>query len=172
VVYGIVRQNGGFIQVHSEIGSGSTFEVFFPITAEPAEPGRALDDEGAAEGGEETLILVEDESLVREIVSEALSGLGYTVLSCATGEQALEEVARHQGAIHLLLTDVVLPGMSGRELATRLAERRPEIKVLFTSGHAEDVLGPHGVLDSSTHFIGKPYSPESLARKVRDVLGS
>ncbi len=169
MVYGAVSQNNGFVKLTSELGRGTTVEVFLPAVSSPeaASPADGTDASGA---GAETILLVEDEPLVRELTERALKRHGYRVLACSDGASALAAAGSFQGQIHLLLTDVVMPEMNGRELAARMAGIRPEIRTLFTSGHPSDVMARHGLLEPGLHFIAKPYTPHTLATKVRAVL--
>jgi two-component system, cell cycle sensor histidine kinase and response regulator CckA len=121
--------------------------------------------------GTETLLVVEDEEMVREVARRALCGAGYTVLTAASGDEALQIFAEHEGEIRLLLTDVVMPRMNGKALAEELLKTHPELEVLYMSGYADDVIVHHGVLDAGTNFIGKPFMGDDLVRKVREVLG-
>ena len=170
-VYGIVKQAGGDIWVYSEVGRGTTFKLYFPRVmeqiAEPpareaAQPATAL----------ETILVVEDEQLVRELTVKMLQKLGYRILTAASGAEAIEVSRAHPGPISLLLTDVVMPAMSGRQLADALRPQRPDMKVLFLSGYTEDTIVHHGVLDPTVQFLAKPFSREVLARKMREVLGA
>jgi len=169
-VYGIVKQSGGFIWAYSELGKGTTFKVYLPRIAQLAEGYKRNVQPKSARRGTETILLVEDDKTVRDLVREVLRDYGYTVLVAVNGEDALSVAERHGAAIHLLLTDVVMPGMSGRILANRLSEARPEMKMLFMSGYTDDAIVHHGVLDADTRFIQKPFPPHALAQKVRDVL--
>jgi CheY-like chemotaxis protein len=171
-VYGIVKQSGGFIWVYSESGRGTTVKVYLPRMPGAAEapfPGPAP-VVTAVRGGTETVLLVEDATPVRTLARRGLEGHGYRVLDASDGPAALELSARHQGRIDLLVTDVVMPGMSGRELAERLAPQRPTMKVLYTSGYTDDAMVRQGVLTAGVAFLQKPFVPDSLARKVREVL--
>ncbi|MBI3945499.1 MAG: response regulator, partial [Armatimonadetes bacterium] len=168
--HGIVKQSGGEIAVESAPGQGTTFRISLPRTDAPV--GAAAPESAApAPGGRgEVVLLVEDDGDVRASVRHILEGYGYRVLCASGGEDALAVSGHHEGRIHVLLTDVVMPGMSGRQLAERLAAARPETKVLFMSGYTDDALGKHGVLEPQVAFLQKPFTPETLARKVREVL--
>ncbi len=169
VVHGIVTQSGGMIDVQSELGVGTTFRVYLPALEEVAMtpvPDSAME----SLGGTETILLVEDDDSLRKIALRTLKRLGYTILQAEHGEEALAIVANHTGPIHLLLTDVVMPRMDGRELAERLAPALPELRVLYTSGYTDDAVVRHGVLQAQVAFIAKPYTPAALRRKVREVL--
>jgi CheY-like chemotaxis protein len=171
MVYGIVRQSGGWIDVSSEVGVGTSFEVYLPrIDSCPAPERNRI---GApTEGGGETVLVVEDQEAVRAFSGEALRQRGYHVLEASDGNEAIAVAGRHPGRLHLLLTDVVMPGMNGKELAERLQELRPDLKVLFISGYTADVIAHRGVLDRGVAFLHKPFSPEELAQKVRDALAA
>jgi CheY-like chemotaxis protein len=169
-VYGIVKQSGGFIFLRSELGKGSVFEVYLPkVEAEMKgeEPGAPVI---AKKEGSETILLVEDEDRVRKLAETVLSRSGYRVLLAGNGEDALKVIAGHSGPIHLLLTDVVLPGMSGREVAERIISLRPETRVLWMSGYTDDTLTRYGIRDRGVALLQKPLTPASLASKVREVL--
>jgi PAS domain S-box-containing protein len=170
-VYGIVRQSGCAISVHSEPGQGAAFQIYLP----QAEI-QAIDAPGETKSpellhGTETVLVVEDRLEVRRLAVDALQASGYQILEAADGKKALQVVERHGGAIHLLLTDVIMPHMTGKELAERLKGLCPEIKVLYMSGYAADVISSRGLLSSSEQYIAKPFSLESLLVKVREVLG-
>lgn len=167
-VYGIVKQSGGNIWVYSEPGHGTAFKIYLPRVEAPEGVIRARSD-AAPHTGTETVMIVEDEDSVRGMAERILRGAGYAVLSAASGEEALV-LWEKSGHIHLLLTDVVMPQMSGRELADRLAMTKPGLKVLYMSGYADDAIVHHGVLDPGTVFIGKPFSAADLTRKVRETL--
>jgi two-component system cell cycle sensor histidine kinase/response regulator CckA len=168
-VYGIVKQSGGYIWVYSEPGMGTTFKVYLSRTEEEIKP-LVPKIEVRAAGGSETILLVEDQPSLRELAQIMLEQDGYKVLPAESPAQALEIAEAHAGAIHLLLTDVVLPGMNGRVLAEQLAKVRPEVKVLFVSGYTENVIAHQGELDPGTHFLEKPFSHETLSGKLRAVL--
>ena len=169
--YGIVKQSGGSIVVHSEVGKGTTFKVYLPrdLSAPVATSARPRTIPRRAKG-DETILVVEDEDALRRLATRLLEKAGYTVLSAADGEQALITCQRHAGKIDLLLTDVVMPRMSGKRLAERLAKLRPALKILYMSGYTDDAIVQHGVLEAGTQFIAKPFSEADLTRKIRAVL--
>src|SRR5881275_876306 len=168
-VYGIVKQSGGYVWVYSEPGHGTTFKVYLPRVDAPAEP-QAPPREAATVTGTETILLAEDDEILRPLTKGLLARLGYTVLDAESAEQALAVAGARQGPIHLLVADVVMPGASGRELARRLAQSRPETRVLYVSGYTDDAIVHHGMLDPGLKFLQKPFTPAALARKVREVL--
>ena len=166
--YGIMEQAGGRIEVQSTVGEGALFRLVFPRAAEESEAAGATAALGRTESGGETILVAEDEAQVRKLVDRVLTQLGYRVLSAASGTEALELDASHQGPIHMLLTDMVMPGMGGGELSRRIRERHPGMKVLLMSGYSEElVAAEHG----DVPFLPKPFTPEELATKVREVLG-
>jgi PAS domain S-box-containing protein len=170
-VYGIVKQRGGWIRVYSEVGKGSHFQLFFPRAERTeAEPDSLPDNAG--QRGSETLLVVEDQAEVRHLTLAILRKHGYKLLEAADGASALEICAEYQDPIHLLLTDVVMPGMNGRELAGRLLELRPGLKVLYTSGYTAEAIGREGVLEHGVAYLPKPFSITDLTAKVREVLDS
>jgi len=171
-VYGIVRQSGGSVWVESEPGGGSVFGICLPVFEEAVAP---VVDEVApppVARGWETVLLVEDEPDVRELAAEILRDRGYRVLQARSSDDAMRVAAGHAEAIHLLLTDVVMPGASGRDLADRLAPRRPDMRILYMSGYTDRAIVQHGVLDPSVAYIAKPFTPDEVTRKVREVLDS
>ncbi len=169
-IFGIVKQSEGHISVDSKPGQGATFKVYLPRVAEATAPKTEPGLTSSLPQGTETILLVEDESAVRELAARVLQQQGYTVLEAANGQEALRLTQAHNQEIHLLLTDVIMPHMDGKLLADRLKGIHPQIKVLFMSGYTGDTISHHGVLDSGVMFIQKPFSPATLARKVRDVL--
>jgi signal transduction histidine kinase len=169
-VYGIIKQSGGNIWAYSEVGKGSAFKVYLPRAAEPVKGYKPKDITPGVAKGTETILLVEDEEAVRILISRVLQGSGYTVLEAGQGKEALDVCRKHSGPIHLLVTDVIMPQMSGRELAERLALVRPETKVLFMSGYPDNAIVHHGVLDPGTAFLQKPFTLTALENKVREVL--
>ena len=169
-VYGIVKQSGGYVWVYTEPGHGTTFKIYLPrVDAAPA-PRVSGVQASPVEDGTETVLLAEDETAVRAVARHTLQRHGYTVLEAPSAEAALDLAQRHSGPIHLLLTDVVMPGMSGRALALRLSELRPELRVIYMSGYPEEAITRHGVLERGFTYVQKPFTPEGLARKVREVL--
>jgi signal transduction histidine kinase/CheY-like chemotaxis protein len=170
-VFGIVKQNGGHIVVHSQLDHGTTFEVYLPRAQGEAAPAPMPSESAVPYAlGTETVLVVEDESQVRDLTREILVAQGYQVLTAEDGVAALEVARSHEGPIHLLMTDVVMPRMSGRALADQLRTNRPETRVLFTSGYTDDAIVHLGVLSEDMHFLAKPFELEALAQKVREVL--
>ncbi len=168
-VYGIVKQSDGYISVYSEVGRGSSFKIYLPRIATPSDA-PVGPQRGRPARGNETVLVVEDEPAVLTLSRRALETQGYVVLAASDATAALRIVERHGGTIHLLVTDVVMPGLSGRELADKLGAQRPGIRVLYMSGYPGDAVVEHGSLPAGSAFLQKPFSPDSLARKVRDVL--
>jgi CheY-like chemotaxis protein len=170
-VYGIVKQSGGYIWVYSEVGVGTTFKIYLPRVAEAARDAHAVPAQTRIRGTE-TVLVVEDDKALRRAAKRILSTAGYAVIEAADGTEALQVMEGHEGPLHLLLTDVIMPGMSGREAAERLGALRPGLKVLFSSGYTDDSILRHGVLEQGVHFIAKPYTAAALTRKVRETLDS
>ena len=169
-VYGVVKQSGGFIWVYSEVDHGSTFKIYLPQVTADLERGAIEKTSRGAHPGTETILFVEDEQSVRELVRDYLGKSGYRVLQAADGVQALEVAAAHKGPIHILVTDVVMPRLSGRELVTRITGSRPAIKILYISGYTDDSIFRHGVLEGGVAFLQKPFNLKDLAQKIRQVL--
>jgi len=169
-VYGIVKQTGGDIWVYSEPGQGTTFKLYFPRVSEPLSESSGGDPSATRQSGGETILVVEDEQAVRDLTVRILRQLGYTILTASSGAEALEVSAAHAGHIDVLLTDVVMPNMSGRQLADHILASRPKTRILFLSGYTENTVVHHGVLDAGVDFLPKPFSRENLSRKLREVL--
>ena len=171
-VYGIVKQHGGYIRIESAAGAGTAVRIYLPRVAAVVDGVASRETDAPAVAASGTVLVVEDEDELRELTTEVLGIAGYSVLSAGSPSEALEIAQRHQGPIHLLLTDVVMPEMSGRDLADRLVPTRPGLKVLYMSGYTDDAIVHHGVLDPGTALLQKPFTPDGLTRMVGDVLGS
>jgi len=172
-VYGIVKQSGGYIWVSSEVGRGTTFKIYLPRVASPEEPAAhvvAPVEIRKVEPGTETILLVEDEANLRYLARQYLEKQGYKVIEAADGAVAMQIAVAHEAVIHLLLTDVIMPGMNGRELAQRISEIRPNVKILYMSGYTENVIGHNGMLDAGIRLLQKPFNLRDLRSKVREVL--
>jgi two-component system cell cycle sensor histidine kinase/response regulator CckA len=172
-VYGIVKQSNGHINVYTEVGHGTTFRIYFPI-AQSSAADIQFDElkTPSAEKGSETILVVEDESGVRDLVVDVLESAGYTVLAASDGEKAEKLCQKHPSPIHLLITDMVLPRMSGRDVAVKCSQYHSKAKVLFMSGYTDDVIFHSGALDPGMAFIEKPFTPDTFLRKVREVLNT
>ncbi|RPJ86350.1 MAG: PAS domain S-box protein [Acidobacteria bacterium] len=170
MVYGAVKQNAGNVEVYSEAGRGTTFKIYLPLVTGQTDATAAPRGVEELAYGSETILLVEDGDYIREFAEDVLRQSGYEVISCSTVKEAVDRSHSFTGPIHLLLTDVVLPDGNARDLAKRIRAQRPEMKVLFTSGYAENVIVHHGVLDPGVQFIGKPFTAAALARKIREAL--
>jgi len=170
-VYGIVRQSGGSVEVYSELGRGTRFKIYLPLVdaAAAASPPAPT---ATSVHGSETILIVEDDAALRHMAGRLLRAVGYTALAARDGGDALALLQRHDGPVDLMITDMVMPGMSGRELATALKGVRPQMKVIFTSGYTDDFLLRDGQFDEGAPFIGKPYTAVQLRSKVREVLDS
>jgi CheY-like chemotaxis protein len=172
-VFGIVKQSGGHIEVYSELNTGTTFKIYLPRAGNTSESHELIQTLAEPPQVSETILVVEDEVGVRELISDVLSGRGYTILQAGNGKEALQLVEQYTSPIHLLLTDVIMPGgMNGREVAERLVQLHPETKVLYMSGYTDDAIVHHGVLDEDVAFLQKPFTPETLKRKIREVLAN
>lgn len=170
-VYGIVKQSAGFVWVESEVGRGSCFTIYLPRVGEHA-GSQSADASPSPARGTETVLVVEDVIGLRRLMTRTLVSAGYTVLTAASGDEALRQLEQHGQPVHLMVTDVVMPGMSGRSLAEHLAQMRPEMKVLYMSGYTDDVILRHGVVEEGVSFISKPFGAADLIRKVRQTLDS
>ena len=168
-VYGIVKQSGGYVMVQSEVGHGTSFHIYLPQVQGAAEKHPAPTPAAAA-GGSETILLVEDEESVRQLVRDTLASKGYRVLEADSGEAGIAIADKHEGQIDLIITDVMMPGMSGREMVNKLNQTRPAIRILYLSGYTEDAIVSEGKFESGTAFLQKPFSLQSLSKKVREVL--
>jgi CheY-like chemotaxis protein len=169
-VYGIVRQSGGHVWVYSEPGTGTTFKIYLPVATNDVPEAEPLALESETLGGSETILVVEDEALVREVTRSMLTRRGYRVLLAHDGEHALRVASEHLGVIHLLLTDVVMPRANGRRVAEQLGMLRRGLRVLYMSGYSEDAIVHHGVLEPGIMLLEKPFTEPDLARAVRAVL--
>ena len=169
-VYGIIKQSGGNIWVYSELGIGTTFKIYLPRVIASVEPVQPVLIRTALPQGSETILLIEDEDSIRSLVRGILQAHGYTVLEAGRPSEALEICKHFEPPIHLLFTDVVMPQMSGREVAENITASRPNTKVLYMSGYTDQAIAHHGVLDPGVPFLQKPFTPEALVQKVREVL--
>jgi PAS domain S-box-containing protein len=169
-VYGVVKQSGGYIYVYSETGRGTTFKIYLPQVTAELDIVSPDTEKRRSSRGTETILFVEDEQSVRELVRDYLVGAGYCVLEASDGVQGLKVAAAHPGPIHMLITDVVMPHLSGPELANKLSAQRPALKTLFISGYTDDTVFRHGVLEGGVAFLQKPFNLKALALKIREVL--
>jgi CheY-like chemotaxis protein len=169
-VYGIVKQNNGFLTVYSEPGLGSTFTIYIPKSREDSAGAQPAGAENPGHGNGETVLLVEDEPALLNMTLRILEKLGYSVISVTGPNDAIRVAGEYDGTIHLLITDVVMPGMNGHELAKRLITHRPGLKILFMSGYTADVIAHQGKLTEGIHFIQKPFSTQELAIHIRETL--
>jgi CheY-like chemotaxis protein len=171
-VYGIIKQSGGHIWLYSEPAQGTVFKVYLPLATETQAETTGVSRPAALPRGTETILIVEDEPQIRKLAFDCLAYCGYDVLSSTNGVEALELIQRLERPIDLVLTDVVMPKLSGRELSERIAAMQPSTKVMFMSGYTNDSVVNHGILDGASWFIQKPFTLESLVRRVRQVLDS
>jgi two-component system cell cycle sensor histidine kinase/response regulator CckA len=169
-VYGVVKQSGGFIWVYSEVGRGTSFKIYLPRVDQPIERAGAARVVSEAPRGTETILLAEDEQDVREVAREFLESGGYTVIEARDGTEALKRVEKYDGAIHLIVTDMVMPGMTGQELTAKLLQRRPEMRVLYMSGYSERAAVDSARGDSAIRLLTKPFSRWALLRAVHEIL--
>ena len=168
-VYGMVKRSGGWIWVYSEPERGTTFKIYLPQTERAVTPAaRAVP---ASVRGNETILIVEDQAEVRALALTGLAHFGYAAHGVGSGKEALQFCREFPGEIHLVVTDVVMPEMNGREVARQVAQLRPKSRILFMSGYTTNVIGHQGILDADIEYLQKPFTPDSLARKVREVLG-
>jgi CheY-like chemotaxis protein len=170
-VYGIIKQSGGYIWVYSEIGKGSTFKIYLPRIKDSLSEEDKLSNRSEPLTGSETILVVEDEDALRKMACEVLTLYGYSTIEASDGKNALELVKKSkQNIVDLLLTDVIMPEMSGKELANRLLHKYPRLKILYISGYTDNAIVHHGILDKGISFLQKPFSPQALANKIREVL--
>jgi len=169
-VYGIVKQNNGFVNAYSEPGKGTTFKIYLPRYQGETTRETSTGSEETPKGLGETILLVEDDPGILEVVRMMLEGLGYAVLTANGPDEAMATAREHTGRIHLLMTDVVMPRMNGNDLAEQVMKIRPETGTLFMSGYTANAIAHHGILNEGVHFIEKPFMSDSLARKVREAL--
>lgn len=170
-VYGVVKQSDGYIEVQSELGAGATFKIYLPRVDAPIETEKRNVEKNAPLTGSETILLVEDEDAMRTLAKSVLESLGYKVLQANHGDKACEVSQNYPDVIHLLLTDVVMPGMNGPALADQVKKHRPDLQILYMSGYTGQAVG-QGVLPEGSNFLAKPFTRDNLARKVREALGS
>jgi CheY-like chemotaxis protein len=168
-VYGVVKQSGGYIWVYSEPGKGARFKIYFPLVEAAADP-VAQPETSEIPRGSETILLVEDDDSMRDLTRTCLLSAGYTVLDVQNGADAIHAASHHAGPLELLLTDVVMPGINGRQLAESLSTLKPELHILYMSGYTADLVAQHGILDPHVVLLEKPFTKEALLRKVRKVL--
>ncbi|MDQ6626026.1 MAG: ATP-binding protein [Verrucomicrobiota bacterium] len=169
-VYGVVRQSGGGITVETHPGKGTTFRIYLPQETSPADLIKQPPEPMLKSQNFETVLVAEDEEIVRELVCDVLAEQGYNVMCACDGSDAIAKANKYNGKIHLLVTDVIMPNMNGQELALHLLALRPEMKVLYVSGYSDNDIGEHGVLDPTIDLLQKPFTPQTLARKIRDVI--
>lgn len=171
-VYGIIKQSGGYVWVYSEPGQGTTFKIYLPRVEERVETVEPVRLPVEMFRGTETILLVEDDAGVRALTRGVLTSGGYALLEASNGAEALRVAGQHNDTIHLLVSDVVMPGMSGRQLEECLSAIHPNVKTLYMSGYADNAIVHHGILEPGLAFLQKPFTPDALLRKVREALGS
>jgi len=171
-VYGIVKQSGGSVWVYTEVGIGTTFTIYLPCVDEALEMVSPSDKVENAERGSQTILIVEDDAALLQVTLQSLENVGYAILAAQSPAEAIQISESHSGPIHLMVTDVIMPGMSGAQLATHLSALRPGMKVLYVSGYTDDTIVCHGVLEPGLAFLQKPFSPKALARKVGEVIAA
>ncbi|MGH9829494.1 MAG: response regulator [Blastocatellia bacterium] len=169
-VYGVVRQHGGFVNVYSELGLGTTFRIYLPVSSQNAPESVPLEDSGPVRGGSETILIAEDHDGLRELAREALSGLGYQVIVASDGEQAVREFKDHRDRIDMLLLDLILPKLTGPEVYDRIAAIAPDMPVIFMTGYSADLVLRNRLQQQSLSVIQKPCSSRDLGRRVREIL--
>jgi len=169
-VYGIVKQHGGHVQVYSEPGSGTTFRIYLPLVADEASTNPESPKTETRHGGSETIFVVDDDRFIRNLILDTLESFGYTLIGAASAEEALQVLQAWNEPVHLLLTDVIMPGMNGRELAEHVMALRPGIRVLYMSGYSGDVIAHRGLLDPDVEYMTKPLTPSRLLKKIREIL--
>jgi CheY-like chemotaxis protein len=172
VVHGIVKQSEGFVDVESQLGQGTTFRIFFPVCQEEPRFAKAQNGGLPTARNGETILLVEDEEALRGLIGKVLCDCGYCVLQAASSDQALSIAQSHSGRLDLLVTDVVMPGKGGRLLAEELSQLQPELKILYVSGYTDDAVVRHGIVQDNVNFLQKPFAPNALAARIRDLLDS
>jgi CheY-like chemotaxis protein len=171
-VYGIVKQSGGYVWVYSEIGRGTTFKIYLPSVEEEVAPREIRKAVASLPRGTETVLLVEDEEGVRELAKEYLESCGYKVLVAQNGQAAIDLVSKHSGPIDLMMTDIVMPGLSGSDLAKQVKSLRPDIRVVYMSGYTDQAIIHHGILSSDVLLLQKPFTMSTLAHKLREALST
>ncbi|MFL6595166.1 MAG: response regulator, partial [Chthoniobacterales bacterium] len=169
-VYGIVRQSGGAIAVESEVAHGTTFRIYLPEETAPIDQSKPMAPRPDGTQHFETVLVAEDEEIVRDLICDVLEEQGYEIICARDGVEALQMASEFDGPIHLLVSDVIMPQINGPELAAQLTALRPDMKVLYVSGYSDNDIGDHGVLDNAIELLQKPFTPQVLARKVREVI--
>jgi two-component system cell cycle sensor histidine kinase/response regulator CckA len=171
-VYGIVKQSGGSIWVYSALGIGTTFKIYLPVVTTAPDIAPPRDKQEKVDTGAQTILIVEDDPALLQVTHRSLGEFGYEILAAQSPAEAISMSERHRGPIHLMVTDLIMPGMSGRQLASHLSDLRPEMRVLYVSGYADDAIAHHGVLEPGIAFLQKPFSPNTLGHKVSEVLAA